>query len=209
MFMLFMCMNFSSRRPKEAAVNSYYSDACAHFDSLDRHFVARAICPFSSSVDIVRNELLPVVNITETLRNNLVCEAGAVICSCCIIPHFALRIYALCHFLNPSRDSYSYISLFFMLWAICLIPTPAPTFRSWDEISEFESRSGQEIFLFSSTSKPRLEPTLRPVLWVLGFVPGGKAEGAWSWPLNSILCQGCEWVELYLYSPYVPTWRGQ
>ena len=41
-----------------------------------------------------------------------------------------------------------------------------------------------------------------------GSFPGGKAEGEWSWPLSCILCQGYEWVELYLSSPYVPTWRG-
>jgi len=159
-------------------------------------------------VDTVHNERLPVVNLTETLRDNLVCKAGVAVCSCCIVPHFAHRIYALCHFPTPLMIPIDNSSLFCMLWAICLIPTTAPTFRSWVEISEFESRSGQEIFRFSNTSRPRLGPTQHPILWVLGLVPGGKAEGAWSWPFNTILCQGYEWVELYHYFPYVPTWRG-
>jgi hypothetical protein len=30
--------------------------------------------------------------------------------------------------------------------------------------------------------------------------PGGKAAGAWSWPLTSIQCRGQECVELYLHS---------
>jgi len=31
--------------------------------------------------------------------------------------------------------------------------------------------------------------------------PGGKAAGAWSWPLTSIQCRGQECVELYLRYP--------
>jgi hypothetical protein len=38
--------------------------------------------------------------------------------------------------------------------------------------------------------------------------PGGKAAGAWSWPLTSISCRGQEWVELYLYYSNTSSWRG-
>jgi hypothetical protein len=37
---------------------------------------------------------------------------------------------------------------------------------------------------------------------------GGKAAGAWSWPLTSICAEVKEWVELYLHSPNTPSWRG-
>jgi hypothetical protein len=40
-----------------------------------------------------------------------------------------------------------------------------------------------------------------------GSFPGGKATGAWSWPLTSIYCRGQECVELYLHSQYIfMTW---
>jgi hypothetical protein len=32
--------------------------------------------------------------------------------------------------------------------------------------------------------------------------PGGKAAGAWSWPLTSKKCRGEENVDLYIHSPY-------
>jgi hypothetical protein len=41
-----------------------------------------------------------------------------------------------------------------------------------------------------------------------GSFPGGKAAGAWSWPLASILCRGHECVELYLQSPNTSSWCG-
>jgi hypothetical protein len=41
-----------------------------------------------------------------------------------------------------------------------------------------------------------------------GSFPGGKAAGAWSWPLTSIYCRGQECVELYIDSPDTPSWRG-
>jgi hypothetical protein len=34
-----------------------------------------------------------------------------------------------------------------------------------------------------------------------GSFPGGKATGAWSWPLNPTSAEAKEWVELYLHSP--------
>jgi hypothetical protein len=50
--------------------------------------------------------------------------------------------------------------------------------------SEFDSRQGQDIFLFSTAFRPVLGPTQPPNQW--GDFPGGKAAGPWSWPLTSI-----------------------
>jgi hypothetical protein len=38
--------------------------------------------------------------------------------------------------------------------------------------------------------------------------PGGKAAGAWSWPLTSMWCRGQECVELHIRSPHTRSWRG-
>jgi hypothetical protein len=42
---------------------------------------------------------------------------------------------------------------------------------------------------------------------IRGSLPGGKAAGAWSWPLPPS-AEVKEWVELYLHSPNTPLWRG-
>jgi hypothetical protein len=34
-----------------------------------------------------------------------------------------------------------------------------------------------------------------------GSFPGGKAAGAWSWPLNPSSAEVKEWMEIYLHSP--------
>jgi hypothetical protein len=41
-----------------------------------------------------------------------------------------------------------------------------------------------------------------------GSFLGGKAAGAWSWPLTPSSAEVKEWVELYLHSPNTPSWRG-
>jgi hypothetical protein len=49
-----------------------------------------------------------------------------------------------------------------------------------------------------------------PVVFLLESVQNGSgAGGTWTCPLNSIQCRDKLWVELYLYSPYTPSWRGQ
>lgn len=202
--MLFMCMNFSSRGLKEAVVNSYYSDACAHFDSLNRHFVARTICPFKVPWIASRNERLPVVNLTETLRNNLLCKAKVAICSCCIIPHFARRIYAL-SFSNNSHYSYWYSSLFYAvshlshsIFSTCL------QIMRWNFGS---SNPGRRRKFFSSPIRPDRDWGPPTILFCgyWGSFPGakrpGREVGHWT--------PSCAKVELHLYSPYLPTWRGQ
>jgi hypothetical protein len=41
-----------------------------------------------------------------------------------------------------------------------------------------------------------------------GSFTGGKAAGAWSWPLIQSSAEVKECVELYLHSPNTPSWRG-
>jgi hypothetical protein len=45
-----------------------------------------------------------------------------------------------------------------------------------------------------------VHPTSYP-MGTMGSYPGGKAAGAWSWPLTSSLCWGQENLDLYIHSP--------
>jgi len=50
----------------------------------------------------------------------------------------------------------------------------------------FDSRWGLGTFLFTTVSRMALEPTQPPIQWAPGgSFPGGKAAGAWRWPLTS------------------------
>jgi hypothetical protein len=49
-------------------------------------------------------------------------------------------------------------------------------------------------------------PTQPPVQWVLGLFPRGKAAGARGWPLTPSIAEVKERVQLYLYSPFGPSW---
>jgi len=52
----------------------------------------------------------------------------------------------------------------------------------------FESLQRKDIYFSSRTSILALGPIQPPMESVPGFFPGGKAVGAWSWPLTSICC---------------------
>ena len=66
-----------------------------------------------------------------------------------------------------------------------------------------ESRWGKD---FLHLSKLALVPTQPPIKWVPGFLPWGKTAGAWRWPPTPSSFEVKERVELYLYSPSVPSW---
>jgi hypothetical protein len=51
-------------------------------------------------------------------------------------------------------------------------------------------------------------PTASYPMGTGGFFPGGKAAGAWSWPLTSTKWRGHECVDQYLHSSNTPSWRG-
>jgi hypothetical protein len=73
----------------------------------------------------------------------------------------------------------------------------------------FESRHGLGIFLFTTASRPALGPTQPHIQWVPGALslgvkrPGREANHS---PPSSAEVK--EWLELYLYSPNTPPWRG-
>jgi len=46
------------------------------------------------------------------------------------------------------------------------------------------------FLLFTSVARPALGPTQPLMQWVLETLLGGKAAGAWSWPLTSFQCTG-------------------
>jgi hypothetical protein len=66
------------------------------------------------------------------------------------------------------------------------------------------SNPGNGERLFSKTPRLELRPTQPPTQRVPGLLPTGKAAGAWLSPLTS---NTKEWVEQYLYSPNMPSWR--
>jgi hypothetical protein len=75
---------------------------------------------------------------------------------------------------------------------------------------EFDSRKGLGIFVFTTLSRPALDP---PSLLSNGYQASfreGKAAGAWSWPLTTDLHlvprSGMRGV--ILHCPNTPSWRG-
>jgi len=58
--------------------------------------------------------------------------------------------------------------------------------RLWAGGPGFDSRKGKYFFLFTTASRPALGPPRALPNGYQGFFPGGRAAGAWSWPLTSI-----------------------
>jgi hypothetical protein len=82
----------------------------------------------------------------------------------------------------------------------------------WSNLTDFHETSCKHVEPDSSASiltidcgmddrdKKFLSSLPRPLIReVPGAHPWGQADGAWNWPLTSILCQGLEWLELYLH----------
>jgi hypothetical protein len=73
----------------------------------------------------------------------------------------------------------------------------------------FYSRQGLGILPFTTASRMALEPTQPPIQWVPGALswgvkrPGREADHS---PPSS--AEAKEWVELYLHSSNMPSWRG-
>jgi hypothetical protein len=76
-------------------------------------------------------------------------------------------------------------------------------------VLRFDSRRGLGIFLFTTASRTALEPTQPPIQLVRGALslvvkrPGREADHS---PSSSAEVK--EWVEIYLHSPNMPSWRG-
>jgi hypothetical protein len=69
-----------------------------------------------------------------------------------------------------------------VLWITGRVWTKTAT-KLRTEVSGFESRQGQGIFLFSRTSRPALGSAMPHTERVLEFFSEGKATGDWIWPL--------------------------
>jgi len=73
--------------------------------------------------------------------------------------------------------------------------------------SDFDVWWIQEIFSFLHLSRPAWSPA--SPLWSVyyGFFFRGQNGRAWCWPPTPIKHRVHEWVELYVYSPSVPSWH--
>jgi hypothetical protein len=78
-----------------------------------------------------------------------------------------------------------------------------------DRGSRFDSRRGLGIFLFTTASRTALGPTQPPIQWVTGAL-SLRVKRPWREADHSLPSSADvkEWVELYLYSPNTPSWRG-
>jgi hypothetical protein len=64
---------------------------------------------------------------------------------------------------------------------------------------------------FSLHHRVRNDSGAHPASYLMGIrvsFPGGKAAGAWSWPLISIWCRDQRMCGAIIHSPNTPSWRG-
>jgi hypothetical protein len=72
----------------------------------------------------------------------------------------------------------------------------------------FNSWQGQEIFLFSTVSRPALGPTQPPIQWVTGALsPGVEWQGV-KLITHLHLLPRSRMVELYFLSPHTSPWHS-
>jgi hypothetical protein len=72
-----------------------------------------------------------------------------------------------------------------------------------------EFREGLRIFLFTTASRPVLEPTQPPIQWVPGSLSlGVKRQGREADHSPPPSAEVKEYVELYLHYSNTPSWRG-
>jgi hypothetical protein len=66
---------------------------------------------------------------------------------------------------------------------------------------------------FNTQNLPKRPDRLRNSASLLftgyGVLPRGKSAVTCSWQFTTIYCWGWEWTELYLYSPYMPSWLNR
>ena len=67
-------------------------------------------------------------------------------------------------------------------------------------------RSGDRIPVDKKVSVRRPGPTLPPIQWIPGLLPGGKVVGTWRQPPTPPSAKVKERVQLYLYSLSMPSW---
>ena len=66
-----------------------------------------------------------------------------------------------------------------------------------------ESRWGRD---FPHPPRRAMGPTQLPIKWIPGVFPEGKAAGIWRSPPPPTSAKVKERVELYVYSPFRPSW---
>ena len=116
-------------------------------------------------------------------------------------PSFGFSLYG--HFYKQHQAFFIYIDKRRVCGMIRTEILPWVITRYWLDGPGIESRLGDEIF----RTRPDWPWGLPSLLYNghRGF-PGSKAAGAWRWTPTPSSTEVKERVELYLYSPYGPSW---